>query len=594
MVHRRLVAILVSTVALTATTPAQAPTRETENLAAFTRLYGVVRYFYPSDAAAALDWDAFAIHGVRRIRTAANAASLETELKQLFGALGPGIEIARSLSAPPPAGTADATLVAWRYVGPAVGPAPGVYRGKRTNREMVVAPAPPNAPTPPPFKGELVPETPPVTGAHVDVELGAGLRARVPLALSDEAAASAMKSAQFDALKSALGALQADRQEVDVDTRLADVVVAWSVFRQFYPYWKEAGVDWETRLAPLLEAARPAATRPAHRDRLRRLVADVRDGHGNVIDPRQTTPPPFVPVRLAIAEGQVVVTSSGSPESLPVGAVVTAVDGNPSMKRITDLMELASGTTQWKQTRALREIATCDGAAARSLTVDNGRGGREVSVPCGTVQPPAEPRPQAVGELSDGIWYVDITRATMAQITPVLESLAKAPGVVFDLRGYPTDSGSRILPHLFEAAEQDRWMHIAKIVGPFGQYAGWHSVGWNVAPQAPRLSGRIVFMTDGRAISYSESVMGYIKDRKLATVVGSSTAGANGNVVRFTVPSGLAISFTGMRVTGHDGAAQLHLIGVPPDIPVSPTIAGIRQNRDEVLERALAVAKTGR
>jgi len=37
------------------------------NLRAFARLYGVVRWFHPSDAAAAVDWDRFAIDGVRRV-----------------------------------------------------------------------------------------------------------------------------------------------------------------------------------------------------------------------------------------------------------------------------------------------------------------------------------------------------------------------------------------------------------------------------------------------------------------------------------------------------------------------------------------------
>jgi len=49
--------------------------------------------------------------------------------------------------------------------------------------------------------------------------------------------------------------------------------------------------------------------------------------------------------------------------------------------------------------------------------------------------------------------------------------------------------------------------------------------------------------------------MGYIAGRHLATIVGSPTAGANGNIAMFQVPGNFTIVFTGMRVTGHDGAA---------------------------------------
>ena len=173
----------------------------------------------------------------------------------------------------------------------------------------------------------------------------------------------------------------------------------------------------------------------------------------------------------------------------------------------------------------------------------------------------------------------------------LLQKIAAAAGVIFDVRGYPTDAGAQILPHLVSDAESDRWMHVAKITGPFGRSAGWESFGWNLEPAAPRLTGKIVFLTDGGAISYAESVMGYVADRKLGTIVGSATAGANGNVVAFTVPGGFSIRFTGMRVTKHDGSSQHHLVGVRPDVAVAPTIAPVRAGRDEVLERGLALVR---
>jgi C-terminal processing protease CtpA/Prc len=134
-------------------------------------------------------------------------------------------------------------------------------------------------------------------------------------------------------------------------------------------------------------------------------------------------------------------------------------------------------------------------------------------------------------------------------------------------------------------------MHVSKIVGPFGTIDGWQSFGWDIQPASPRVTGRIVFLTDGRAISYAESVMGYVADRKLGTIVGGTTAGTNGNVASFAVPSGFVVAFTGMRVTGHDGRTPFHLVGVRPDVPVSPTLAGLRSGRDEPLERALALIR---
>ena len=87
------VAVLGTVAALGAGELARAPRHEIENVSVFARLYGVVRFFYPSDTAANLDWNRFAVNGVKRIRTAGDAARLETALRELFGPLGPGIEI---------------------------------------------------------------------------------------------------------------------------------------------------------------------------------------------------------------------------------------------------------------------------------------------------------------------------------------------------------------------------------------------------------------------------------------------------------------------------------------------------------------------
>jgi Peptidase family S41 len=751
---------LLATFVLAATmlgTPAsgQAPRREIDNVAAFARVYGVVRYFYPSDAAASLDWNRFAVHGVTEVRAARDVKELQATLRALFNPLGPGLEIGQPLTTPPAPGSPDSQLVAWRYVGAGMAgtSASGPYKAKRTHRAplsasgdgfttmmqsvpalylrgktirlrglvratpreaaasaalwmrvdranrqtgffdnmsnrpirepewreyVIEGPVAEDAtnlsfgvmvsgavtadfeaiglaerdaaggwtPIPikdPGFEGpgtgsegwtkagtsnnveitrpadkapegrqfmRLAPsapgsnpaatsastaelfERPPATGAHADIDLGSALKARVPLALSEaQAIDDVTKSESLAALRAAVASVKDAGNEPDLDTRLADVVVAWNVFRHFYPYWTESRVDWDARLRPELERMFGANTRAAQYDALRQLVAGVHDGHGSVFDARGAGERGVLPIQLGIIDGLLVVTASAAPEDAPVGAIVSTMDGVPAAQRVSEATRLASGSPQWKETRALREIATCRAGALVTLVIDSGAGPHTGSLRCDAKQPPPEKRPAPVVELTSGLWYVDLTRAPMRDVVPVLGKLAQATGVVFDVRGYPTDAGVGILPYLIETSEKDRWMHVNKIIGPFGQSAGWESFGWNLAPTGPRVAGKVVFLTDGRAISYAESVMGYVADRKLATIVGGTTAGANGNVVTFTVPGGYRIAFTGMRVTRHDGESPHHLVGIRPDMLVAPTIAGLREGRDEVLDRAVVVIR---
>jgi Peptidase family S41 len=367
-------------------------------------------------------------------------------------------------------------------------------------------------------------------------------------------------------------------------------VVAWNLLLHFYPYWTETAVGWDSRLQPQLSLAANAVDRSTHGDALRKLLADARDGHGNVIDSAATERRALLPLQFSLMDGRVVVTGSIVPEPVPVGSIVNALGGKPAADRLDEGMRLSSGTAQWRQARALRDMLGCTRDVGITVSLQlPAEPAREVVVPCNATQPVHETRPNAVGEVVPGIWYVDLTRVSVAQLTPTLPSLALARGIVFDMRGYPTEAGSVILRHLIETRANDRWMHVPRIVGPFGQVESWQSAGWNLQPATPQLRARRVFLTDGRAISCAESVMGYVKDRKLATIIGGPTAGTNGNIVTFPTPGGFAITFTGMRVTGHDGRAQHHMVGIAPDIRLDPTLAGVRTRRDELLERALAL-----
>ena len=101
-----------------------------------------------------------------------------------------------------------------------------------------------------------------------------------------------------------------------------------------------------------------------------------------------------------------------------------------------------------------------------------------------------------------------------------------------------------------------------------------------------RQYAKIFFLIDGQAISYAESYMSFIEHYKLATIIGQPTAGTNGNVNTITLPGGYSIRFTGMKVLKHDGS-QHHGIGIIPNIYVEQTANGIKEGRDEILERAI-------
>jgi C-terminal processing protease CtpA/Prc len=69
-------------------------------------------------------------------------------------------------------------------------------------------------------------------------------------------------------------------------------------------------------------------------------------------------------------------------------------------------------------------------------------------------------------------------------------------------------------------------------------------------------------------------------------VIGSTTAGADGDVSEIPLPGGMRSAISGIGVF-HPHKKPTQRVGITPDIYVRPTIAGIRAGRDEVLEEAI-------
>ena len=70
-------------------------------------------------------------------------------------------------------------------------------------------------------------------------------------------------------------------------------------------------------------------------------------------------------------------------------------------------------------------------------------------------------------------------------------------------------------------------------------------------------------------------------------VIGTGTAGANGAAVEMFFPGGLSACFTANVSKSYPGNKQLQRVGVKPDIEVKPTVKGLADGRDELVEKAV-------
>ncbi|HEU4887308.1 MAG TPA: S41 family peptidase [Thermoanaerobaculia bacterium] len=555
--------------------PRAVTARGLENLIAFTRLFGIVRHFHASDEAAAADWDAVAIDGAAAVENAKDASELVSRLGDVFLPLAPSVLIYRS-NAPPkgdlakPSG-AD-TIVAWEHTG--LGPkekAPNIiYSSERVRRSVEQ--------DDPRFPDPLHP---------LQVDLGGGVSASIPLAVYADASRTLPRPTREELRHSKAGYTGNDRA-----TRIGAVVIAWNALQHFYPYFDVVDVDWPAELRTALRAAGDDRGEAEFLRTLRRMIVSIDDGHGSVSHPsliRRATLPILWRV---VGDALVVTTVDETVTGLSVGDEVVAIDGQPALQALRVAEALVSGATpQWRRWTALRHLNAGEAGTQAALTIRNADGSTRTVTLTRTVRPEAlrEKRPGKIAELKPGLWYVDLVENLKdADFEASLDKLAAARGIVFDLRGYPR-IGDKPLRHLIDGiAESARW-NIPILRRPDREGMEWNTGGrWALEPLTPRLPKKIVFLTDGRAISYAESWMGIVEAYKLGEIVGETTAGTNGNINILPLPGGYRVVFTGMKVLKHDGSRH-HGVGIAPTVPVSPTLAGIRAGRDEQLERAVEI-----
>ena len=428
----------------------------------------------------------------------------------------------------------------------------------------------------------------PGLGEVVDVEIAPNVRLRFPLAIPAEPKYEKGKDKKTDDFISSLTEIDLDSAKQKIAS-VANVVLLWNVFQHFYPYFDQVETDWDKALDTALENAAKADKRQAATKNLQWLVAQLHDGHGMCLDFQAQRKRQLAPVNFGWVEEQLVATASDKDE-FKVGDIVKKINDRSAVEHLNDAERLISGSPQWKRYRSTTMLSA--GTDSLAMVIDReGKdiestleysGRQQADVDRGEVV-----RIQIEGkDNSEHIWYIDMGRAEPDDVRPKIKQFAKAKGIVLDFRGYPRGTQFLFQHMTDEHMQSQKWL-VPNQYRPDRTDMQFPPMGrWEMPPLKPRFEGKMVFITNASAISYAESCMAIVANYKLGEIIGSPTAGANGNVNPFGLPGGYRVAWTGMRVINHDDS-QHHVRGVQPTIPMKPTIAGIKAGKDELLEKAI-------
>ena len=387
--------------------------------------------------------------------------------------------------------------------------------------------------------------------------------------------------------------------------RLLALFRYWNVINYFFPYKHLIGDSWETvlpRYIPKFEANKDALD---YQLTVRELVTEMRDSHGGVRNANAASEKfgtHVPPVLMGYIENKSVVTKVVD-NKLPikVGDVVLAVDGEPVEKRREYLARYsASSTPQWLMRGVNGRLLLGPKDSVVKLKVQ-GIGGEARDVELPRSQAIMDPKwfqllertTPVVQVLPSGYGYADLDRLQAGEVDKMFETIKGTPAVIFDMRGYPNGTAWSIAPRLTEKKNVVAALFSRPILEATNLTNSELADGasYSFAQRIPErqgdvYKGKVVVLINEDAISQAEHTCMFFEAATDVTFIGMPTAGANGDVTLMVLPGNLTVSFSGHDVRHADGR-QLQRVGIQPTIKVAPTIRGLVDGRDEILEAAV-------
>ena len=186
--------------------------------------------------------------------------------------------------------------------------------------------------------------------------------------------------------------------------------------------------------------------------------------------------------------------------------------------------------------------------------------------------------------LSDQVAYVKLSSVKVADIDRYLQRAAHTKGLIIDLRNYPSEFVVFALgSHLVDRPKPFAKFTSADLSNPGAFYWG---PTVSLEPSKPHYSGKVVVLVDEISQSQAEYTAMAFRSSPQTVVLGSTTAGADGNVSVIPLPGGFSTMISGLGVFYPDGRPTQQ-IGIVSDKTVVPTIKGVRAGRDDVLEEGV-------
>ena len=381
--------------------------------------------------------------------------------------------------------------------------------------------------------------------------------------------------------------------------RLLSLYKYWNIIHYYFPNKHLTDKNWDSVLIEYIPYFLNAKSRMEYELTVLKIIGEIHDSHAAIWDgaykietSKGQNYPPF---HVRFVENKLIVddyfnADKASLTGIKIGDVITHINGKSVEKVVDSLMVYYPGSNLPAR---LREISV------NILRSPN----NEVSIQY-ISSGVAKTTNVSLYKIRELDWYSsfklknqkgykllknDILYLNLAFLngndTPEIEELLKkVKSVIVDVRNYPDITAIYSLVPYFQTTKKPFAVFTHRNINNPGEFYWTQNVRMYGIKKP--FSGKLIVLQNEITQSLGEYTVMAFKATGNATVIGSQTAGADGRIAEIFLPGGLKTSISGRGVYYPD-KTETQRIGIVPDIEVNPTINGIKEGRDEVLEKAI-------
>ncbi len=381
----------------------------------------------------------------------------------------------------------------------------------------------------------------------------------------------------------------------DVEYRLLALFRLWNIVEYFSPCGFDLGPAWDSVLLEFIPRMETAS------DSLDYVLVLAEFG-GLTHDSRVSIETPILryyfgvfypPISVRYVAGKTLVSgvrddAQNIPDIRP-GDVILTIDGEDIVSRRKRLSRLLSGSTPRVVDHKVDSVLLGgrNGSEVR-LTIQRGDGNEEEIVLTRHFQYQPERRKGKVyAVLPSGVGYIDLDRLTQNEIDSAMDAVRDTPELILDLRGNIDFPPEQLISYFAQASAPAFKICTPERYTPDLKFAGVREKFKRIGPGGEWVyNGRVVALIDMDTGDIAERLCLMLSAADDIVFIGTPTGGGAGDITSTVLPGGIRVIFTGSDIRYPDGRS-LRTAGVQPDIFVEPTIDGIGNGKDEILDAAV-------